>query len=478
MSKRAFIGLDQGTRSTKCLLVAESGEVLSTSKRLVGQLDRGQGRVEQDPQQLLESVRETLAEVSAVAVQNNFEISALGLATQRSGVCAWSVDDGVVLHPLITWADTRFEAQIESYADKKSIISEQTLLPVLANYAAPKLSYLQHQFPGSNIAVATLDTFLSWQLDPSRPFITDDTMAARTLLYDIHDRNWSDQLCDIFKVERSRLAQVVPSIAEHGTIQGIRCFARIGDQQAALYALRQYDTELVLNLGSIASITFSVGATARHVKGFPGSVLVSRANDNGTSFDFLLEGISNAAAEVIDSLIERRYINDSSQIDALCAESELNGAQGILLMPCGVSGSPHWRSDLQAADIELTSAADYVRAAIENIAGFIIYQIEHLKAEQLIPSKLTIVVAGGLAQSVYLLQFLSNCLGDEIRLAEIGEATAYGAARAAYDGYMQKLAVRWPIPVRMLIDPQHVTNSRMRYESWREVYERGLRERS
>lgn len=298
---RLYLGIDQGSSSTKAVLLRFLGD---QSGRLTDRISgaENEGRIisildeliidvppirykgtaaEQDAEAILATIQASIEWGVERAYQLGGHLLSIGLAVQRSGVLAWDQSTGQPLTKMITWADNRFKAEIDSLKMTAARIHGLTGLAPLPNFAAPKIAYLQQMFPDRSVHVGTLDSFIMFRLSgDAKIFITEDTMASRTLLYDLQCGGWSPELCKIFNVEQGRLPRIRPSLGEHLKVgvndQSIAITAMIGDQQAAILgrdlnqdvdnecnhlAVGSHSTKrgALLNLGTIASLLVDLG---------------------------------------------------------------------------------------------------------------------------------------------------------------------------------------------------------------------------
>lgn len=436
MSDPIVIGIDQGTRSTRSIVLSSEKNILFDTRVPVTLHQNGLQRVEQDAAELLQSVRRVLDQAIVFATTQQLKIAAIGLATQRSGVCAWHRLTGEPLSPLLSWADTRTELMIREISHRHRDITRITSLPVLAHYAAGKISLLQHQFPDSDVLIGTLDSFLLWHLDASRPFVTDDTMAARTMLYSLEDRGWDSQLAEIFDVESGRLSEIRASIEKNNplTCGTVPITAIMGDQQAALVGIGLGSLDCLINFGSVISLLIPTGNKKVDSPGFVTSFLYTLQRSSEQRAEYLIEGIVNAGARVLDHLLlEKGYISCVEEIEGCCRRSQSTGAKGVLFLPLGGTGSPDWVDHLPTRSIDLPadSTDDYVRAAIENVAGFVIRQVEILRERGILEGEPRIGVSGGLSNVDYLIEYISSCCQLSLFRLEVTEATVRGVAIAA-----------------------------------------------
>ena len=431
-----FIGIDQGSSSTKACVLDLQYELLY-QKTIPVELNRlGLLHVEQSPEEILDSVRSLIQAAKNEAKHNKLQIAGMGLACQRSGVCAWDKATNSVLHNLISWADIRTKTFLDSIKDKHEFISNNTGLPVSPHYAAGKIALLQKEFNKDLHLVATLDSFLINQLSRDKLFITEDSMASRSMLYSLNKLGWDKKLCDFFEVEIKRLPEISGSFANDIFLDDIPLLAFMGDQQAALYSSYLHNEKAVLNLGSIASLSFYTHDTAVKKKGYISGILHSNSESKNKQYKYFIEATTNACGEVIAYICDTlKLAADISLIDEICYESFKNqsSSKQIAFLPLGGTAAPDWRYDLPCVFTSdpLVNKADSVRAAIECIGNFILENIINLTTdENLIINKKQILVSGGVSNLDYLLQYISDCSGFALLRVQNEQATADGIALA------------------------------------------------
>ena len=276
MTGSTYLGIDQGSSSTKGVLINAFGQSVADFTVAVPPRVEVGRTVEQDAEGLLSSVVEVTLKAKQWASANSSKIVAAGLAVQRSGVLAWRASDGVPLHPMITWADTRTFPITQSFGSHAEHISYLTGLPTIPNFAAGKIHLLQRQFVEPSVKVGTLESFLLYRMSGRQVFVTEETMAARTMLYALATGAWSEALCRDFKVDRSRLAAIRPSIASYTTFEEVPFVAVLGDQQAAVLGRPGESGYALLNLGTIASLVVETGQRIVQKTGLMTSVLFAR----------------------------------------------------------------------------------------------------------------------------------------------------------------------------------------------------------
>lgn len=472
-SKIVYLGIDQGSSSTKGVLLDDSGMAHAEFVVAVPPRLENDREVEQDPEGLLSSVVEVFLKAKQWAQLHRYEIAAAGIAVQRSGVLAWRALDGTVVHPMITWADTRTYPIIQDLGKATERISELTGLPTIPNFAAGKIHLLQMQHLEPSIRVGTLDSFILYRLSARQKFVTEDTMAARTMLYGLKDSSWNERLCRDFRVDRKRLATITPSLCRHAVFEGVPIMALLGDQQAAVLGHGRHDGHALLNLGTIASLLKETGADAIQKTGLMTSVFFSREipDSNDRAPRYLIETTSPITGTVSMEPVRRGWCNDSSIINSMCEESQVTNPGGVAIAYF-VHHRPHppyfpvRTPNVLVARPEAT-IADRTRAIVENVGNLIVRMIEEFSEKGVLESTSEIFTAGGGSDLEYLLRYISDVTGRTIHRLAMREATARGAAFAARASLLG-LEEPYGPAIEEVTATYHPTNTdrRRRYLQW------------
>ncbi len=434
-----FLGIDQGSSATKGAVVDSAGTILHELHEPVPERKEAGERVEQDPNGILESVVRVIDRSRRWAQGQGLQVSAAGLAVQRSGVLAWNGTDGRVRHPMLTWADTRTSPIIKDFGRGVERISAKTGLPTIPHFAAGKIHLLQRQFLEPSVLVATLDSFLIHRLGGKKSFITEDTMAARTMLYALSERGWSADLCREFAVDASRLPEIRASIADHGSYDSLPILALLGDQQAALIGRLGPQGRALLNIGTIASLTKDTGASPVQKTGLMTSVLLSRVSPDGSSRDlrFLVEATSPVTGAALLEPLRRGWCASSEELNALCesslAECPEGRAIGYFVGHRAASPSSDAKLPNVMACKSGASVADRARAVVENVGNIIVRMIEEFSDKGLLGRSVPaeIDVAGGGSETPFLLQYVADVSGHALCRLPSREAGTRGAALCA-----------------------------------------------
>lgn len=440
---KSILAIDQGTTSTRALIVDAQGQVAARAQVELPQSYPRPGWVEHDPEVIWRDVVTTARMALAEAEAGGHEVAAIGIANQRETFVVWDRSTGKTVHPAIVWQDRRGAELCERLAREgaEQRVSEISGLVLDSYFSASKLAWLLDAVPGlrqraeeGSIAFGTIDCFLLWKLTEGQVHATDPTNAARTLLYDIARMDWSEDLCRLFGVPRAMLPEVrdndalfgVASAAVLGRAIPVRGMA--GDQQAALIG------QHCLSPGCI-KITYGTGAfglmhTGETISRSRHRLLSTVAYRAAGRTCYALEGSIFVAGAGVQWLRDRLgIIGTAQETEALARSLPDNG--GVYLVPAFSGlGTPHWDSSARALLCGMTlgtSAAHVARALLEAVA----YQSDELVGTMRADSGIgaaSIRVDGGMAQNDWLCQFLADILASPISRPANVEATALGAA--------------------------------------------------
>src|SRR5215470_8780664 len=230
MGNQHVLAIDQGTTSTRAILFDQHGASRALARREVTQHYPAPGWVEHDPEDIWRGVCESVREVLARAVLPQTEVAALGITNQRETTVIWERASGRAIHNAIVWQDRRTAdacARLKA-AGAEDAVRRKTGLVLDPYFSATKIAWLLDELPGARaraeagqLAFGTIDSFLVWRLTGGAVHATDVTNASRTLLFDLNDLAWSDELLDLFGVPRALLPNVVASSGPIGTTRGV-----------------------------------------------------------------------------------------------------------------------------------------------------------------------------------------------------------------------------------------------------------------
>lgn len=428
------LALDQGTTSTRGLVVDENGASHIVNPVRHAQHFPAADRVEHDPTELLNNLRATIAAAGPV--------DAIALSNQGESCLAWDAETGAPLSAVIVWQDRRTEAQLALMAEAEDLVRTRAGLPLDPYFSASKLGWLVQNVPevqaagkAGRLCLGTTDAFFLWHLTGKAR--TDVTTASRTSLMNLATGEWDTDLCALFGVPRDGLPKICATVADFGRVDGVPVTAAVVDQQAALYGHG-------CRAPGDAKITFGTGAFAltvtgdRPPQGGGDGLLPTVAWKIGDRTTFALDGGVHAAGAAVEWALRIGLLTTPDELNTFDAPAAID--RGLAFVPA-LSGlaAPHWDGSAAGLFIGMTGAttrADMAQALIEGIA---------LRAAEVIENMGPvgrISVDGGLSRSGYLCQFLADVTGARILRPGTEELTAYGAAQLAALGLGRTL----PLP--------------------------------
>lgn len=440
-----ILALDQGTSSSRAIIFDERGRIISSAQKEFRQIFPKTGWVEHDPLEIWHSQREMAIEAIQKAKLNSSEIAAVGITNQRETTVVWNKQTGEPIYHAIVWQDRRTAAFCDeirrSYGE---IIKEKTGLETDAYFSASKINWILENLPtakmlaeNGDLGFGTIDSWLVWKLTNGEKHLTDVSNASRTMLFNIKELVWDDELLKIFNIPRQILPEVKSSSEIFGEIEsidelkGIKIAGIAGDQQAALFG------QLCFEKGSAKS-TYGTGCfmlqnTGENLVKSENKLLTTVAWKIGDKTEYALEGSVFIGGAVIQWLRDGlEIIEKSTDVESLVDSVEDNG--GVYFVPAFAGlGSPFWDQNARGLIIGLTRGtgkAHIARAAVESICFQTADLIEAFGAD----SKINLPelrVDGGAAKNDSLLQFQSDILQIPVIRPKITETTALGAAYLA-----------------------------------------------
>ena len=448
-----ILALDQGTTSSRAIVFDETGAIAASTQRELHQIYPQPGWVEHDPREIVTSQLAVAKEASA-----NRTIAAIGITNQRETTILWDRKTGEPIANAIVWQDRRTAAMCEELREYEPLFRERTGLVLDPYFSGTKIRWLLDNVGGKNLAFGTVDSWLIWNLTNGRVHVTDETNASRTLLFNIHTREWDDELLRILKIPREILPRVVPSSGVVGeTPDGIPIAGIAGDQQAALFGQRCVLPGMAKN--TYGTGCFLVMNTGDRAVQSQHGLLATLAVDA-----YALEGSVFIAGAVVQWLRdELKIIRTAADVEALASSVPDSG--GVTFIPAFTGlGAPHWDPHARGAILGMTrgtTAAHIARAALESIALQTAEVLEAMRAD----SGLEITelrVDGGASRNNLLMQMQADIAGVRVVRAAVSETTALGAA------YLAGLKPNWKAD--RVFEPKS-DRSALR-DQWREAIER------
>jgi glycerol kinase len=422
------LAIDQGTSSTKALLVRADGSVAGSSEVPVSIEVTGDGGVQTDPARLWDSVVAAGRQVLADARE---QPAAVALANQGETVLAWDRATGKPLSAAISWQDRRSAGICARLAGYRDEIREVTGLELDPYFSAPKMAWLREQ--GAGGVITTTDTWLLHRLTGA--FVTDAATASRTLLLDLDRVTWSERMCAIFGASPDGLPQIVSNDAAVGTTAafgGEVPLAGIAvDQQAALLAEACLDPgQAKCTYGTGAFLLAAAGASPVRSRAGLAACVAWRLGDSGAAY--CLDGQVYAAGTAVDWLARMGIVAGPAELDPLAGSASLAGE---VFVPAFTGlAAPYWDPAARASLTGLSLRSDrgtVVRAMLEGIAANVAV-VAQAAADDLGTPLQRLRADGGLTRSAVLMQAQADLLQASVEVYATPHATAVGVAALAW----------------------------------------------
>lgn len=455
-----ILAFDQGTTSSRAIVFAHDGRIVSVSQQEFPQILPTPGHVEHNPDDIWNSQIATARQALAKASLTAQDIAAVGVTNQRETTILWERQTGRPVANAIVW-QSRISAPICERLKSEGLeeaVRNKTGLVIDAYFSGTKISHLLQQIPGlraraerGEILFGTVDTYLIWRLTNGKRHVTDYSNASRTMLFNINSLDWDKDLLRVLNIPEAMLPEVVPSSSVCGETDpewfgsSIPIAGIAGDQQAATFGQACFEIGSVKNTyGTGCFMLMNTGnqpvASKNRLLTTIGWYLNGRAT-------YCLEGSVFVAGAVVQWLRDGLgLIAVSSDVERLAAS--VPDAGGVLIVPAFVGlGAPYWDPYARGSIFGLTrstTAGHLARAAVESMAYQSRDLIEAMEKDAGV-SLATLKVDGGAACNNSLLQFQSDLLGCSVQRPVVAETTALGAA------YLAGLAVGYWADTRHLV---------------------------
>jgi glycerol kinase len=459
-----YLALDQGGHASRAILFDAQGQALAQVHVPVATRRGAADTVEHDPAEIVDSLK---AATNKLLEQHRpAEVTAAGLATQRSSIVCWNRVTGAALSPVISWQDRRNAALVERLRPHAGRIHAITGLVLSPHYGASKLRWCLDHIPAvrdaarsGELAFGPLSSFILHQLLVERPFVVDPANASRTQLWSPQTHDWSPELLAWFVIPAQHLPESVASQHAYGTLEagGLRIPLTVctGDQAAVPFAFgpAQPDTAYI-NAGTGA---FILRPLDRPVIAPPllSSILVS----DEQTITCALEGTVNGAGSALEWLAQSEGVDTKALLPALPVTLDASVKPPLFLNGVSGLGSPFWIADFQSRFEGDGSPQELLIAVLESVLFLVRVNLDGMRAHGLPLENL--VATGGIAASDFVCQSLADLTGLKVTRYEEREATARGLAFL-----MAGQPAGWPAPPSQVFQPRLNSSLRERFFAW------------
>ena len=440
------LSLDQGTTSSRAILFDHDGKIAGTAAHEFPQIYPNSGWVEHDPFEILTSQLSSAVEVMGKTGIRPRDVVALGITNQRETTIVWDRETGRPVYNAIVWQDSRTGAQMKRLSDDgaEEMVRQKAGLLLSPYFSASKIAWILDNVDGARaraeagkLAFGTVDSWLVWNLTSGRRHITDRTNASRTLLYNIVEDRWDDDLLKLFRIPKSILPEVVWSSERVGPVTTTLGLGEVeiagiaGDQQSALFG------QLCVSPGD-AKNTYGTGCfLLQHIGDrFALSeerLITTLACSLEKKAAYALEGSIFVGGAVVQWLRDNmKFFRQSSEVERTADSVPDSG--GVVFVPAFTGlGAPYWDAQARGLIIGLergTQIGHIARAAIESIA-FQVADVLRVMDKSSGSPLTELRVDGGAAANDALMQFQADLLGVPVHRPAVLETTALGAAYLA-----------------------------------------------
>jgi glycerol kinase len=446
--QRYVAAIDQGTTSTRCVIVDEAGAIYSLAQLEHAQIFPAPGLVEHDAVEIWNHVRQALHEALVTASLTPRDLAAIGITNQRETTLVWDRATGKPVHNAIVWQDARTDTLVRQLGGDvgPDRYRERTGLPLTTYFSGPKLLWLLEKVPGlrtraksGDVVFGTMDSWLIWNLTGGAKggrHVTDVTNASRTMLMNLQTLQWDREILAEMGIPEAMLPQILSSAEIYGEaggfLAGVPVASALGDQHAALFGEQCFaagDVKSTYGTGSF--LLMNTGT--KPIRSTNGLITTVGYQIKDQPAAYALEGSIAVTGALVQWFRDRLGLIDSAgDIEPLAASVADNG--GCYFVPA-FSGlfAPHWRSDARGVIAGLTAyvtKAHIARAILEATAWQTREVLDAMTADTGMEIS-ELKVDGGMTTNNLLMQMLADALAVTVVRPKVTEATCLGAAYAA-----------------------------------------------
>ena len=442
-----ILSIDQGTTSSRAILFNKQGELVHTSQKEFRQSYPKPGWVEHNANEIWGSVLSVLAAALTESGILQTQISGIGITNQRETTVVWNKNTGQPVYPAIVWQsrqtqsiidDLKKEGLEEWFRDKTGLLLDPYFSGTKVKWILDNVEGARDAAEKGDLLFGTIDTWLIWKMTDGKVHVTDYSNASRTLLYNIFDLKWDEEICWKLGIPMGMLPEVKSSSEIYGETDPSVFFGQkvpiagiAGDQQAALFG--QHCVEKGMAKNTYGTGCFMLMNTGEEAVKSANGLLTTIAWGLDGKVVYALEGSVFVAGSAI------QWLRDGLRMLKNAADSEayakrVPSTDGVYIVPAFVGmGTPYWDSEARGAVFGLTRGTEkehFIRATLESLA----YQTKDVLdcMEQDSGTEIQMLRAdGGAVSNDFLMQFQSDVLQKDVELARLNETTALGAAYLA-----------------------------------------------
>lgn len=493
MLGKYIMALDQGTTSSRAVIFDHNGSIISMASKEFKQIYPKPGWVEHNPTEIyssqIEIARDALSKANLTAV----DIVSIGITNQRETTILWDKDTGQPLYNAIVWQCRRTAPICDQLKEKgfAESIRKKTGLVVDAYFSGTKIKWILDNVKGvrerakkGEVLFGTVDSWLIWNLTRGKVHVIDYSNASRTMIFNIHQLDWDEEILEEMDIPKAILPQPLPSSYVYGNtdkeIFGVEIpiSGDAGDQQAALFGQACYEPGMAKN--TYGTGCFILMNTGEKIVSSKNGLLTTIAWGISGKVEYALEGSIFIAGAVVQWLRdELRMINSSEEIEKYALK--VKDTNGVYLVPAFVGlGAPYWDMYARGTIVGLTRGAKkehILRAAEESIAYQSRDVLEVIQKDSGISLK-KLKVDGGAVRDNFLMQFQSDILGVSVVRPQVIETTALGAAYLSglAIGFWKdraEIASRWKADREFRPNMDEKIKERL-YSGWKKAVKRSL----
>ncbi|WP_221567950.1 glycerol kinase GlpK [Alkalihalobacillus sp. TS-13] len=487
--EKYILSLDQGTTSTRAILFNKEGEIVHTSQKEFTQHFPKSGWVEHNANEIWGSVLAVIAQVLSETDTKPEQIAGIGITNQRETTVVWDKNTEKPIYNAIVWQSRQTAGICDELKSKghNETFRKKTGLLIDAYFSGTKVKWILDNVEGArekaeagDLMFGTIDSWMIWKMTGGKAHVTDYSNASRTLMFNIHELKWDDELLDILEVPKSMLPEVKPSseiyghtVEHHFFGQSIPIAGVAGDQQAALFGQACYEEGMAKN--TYGTGCFMLMNTGEKAVTSDHGLLTTIAWGIDGKVEYALEGSIFVAGSAV------QWLRDGLRMFKNAADSEkyaerVESTEGVYVVPAFVGlGTPYWDSDVRGAVFGITrgtSKEHFVRATLESLAYQTKDVLTAMEADSNISLK-ALRVDGGAVKNNFLSQFQSDVLGVPVERPVVNETTALGAAYLAglAVGYWKdrsEIAKQWKVD-RTFSNKMGEKERDSLYEGWKKA---------